>query len=231
MASFRWPLQLCGPLDTGLWRHFRHSLPLWTRSILVYVPVVVVLQCNRHSFKGTSAQLWKFPVDQAYREILGHDQAMLRQQWEIPRKRAFARGALLKFVASCVPKFNLWKIAFISFVYQRNGAQNRWRPKGDGKTSIKNCRKWLQKCFVTLYDVFWLWMSIEERDGYCHKMSHIVVECRKLSWRLSQMVVRFFCCRLLPAVPFPKNLLRLFFALKISSISEVIFKDPKTSKK
>ena len=33
---------------------------------------------------------------------------------------------------------------------------------------------------------------MEESDGNCHKMSQIVVTCRKLSWRLSQLVVTFF---------------------------------------
>ena len=33
---------------------------------------------------------------------------------------------------------------------------------------------------------------MEQRDGNCHKMSQVVVKCRKLSWRLSQIVVTFF---------------------------------------
>ena len=33
---------------------------------------------------------------------------------------------------------------------------------------------------------------MEQRDENCHKMSQIVVTCRKLSWRLSQIVVTFF---------------------------------------
>ena len=33
---------------------------------------------------------------------------------------------------------------------------------------------------------------MEQRDGNCHKMSQVVVKCRKLSWRLPQIVVTFF---------------------------------------
>ena len=52
---------------------------------------------------------------------------------------------------------------------------------------------------MTIYDVLWRFMSMESRDGNCHKMSQIVVTCRKLSWRLSQIVVTFF------PVPFPPS--------------------------
>ena len=45
---------------------------------------------------------------------------------------------------------------------------------------------------MTIYDVLWRFMSREQRDGNCHKMSQIVVKWRKLSWRLSQIVVTFF---------------------------------------
>ena len=41
---------------------------------------------------------------------------------------------------------------------------------------------------------------MEQRDGNCHKMSQTVVKCRKLSWRLSQIVVTFFF-----PVPFPPS--------------------------
>ena len=43
-----------------------------------------------------------------------------------------------------------------------------------------------------MYDVLWRFMSKEQRDGNCHKMSQVVGKCRKLSWRLSQIVVTFF---------------------------------------
>ena len=35
-------------------------------------------------------------------------------------------------------------------------------------------------------------MSMEQRDGNCHKISQVVVKCRKLLWCLSQIVVTFF---------------------------------------
>ena len=41
------------------------------------------------------------------------------------------------------------------------------------------------------YDDLWRFMTfyvMEQRDGNCHKMSQVVVKCRKLSWRLSQIV-------------------------------------------
>ena len=44
-------------------------------------------------------------------------------------------------------------------------------------------------------------MSMELRDGNCHKMSQRVMTCRKLSSRLSPVVVTFFS-RPLPTVPF-----------------------------
>ena len=48
---------------------------------------------------------------------------------------------------------------------------------------------------MTIYDVF---MSMEQRDGNCHKMSQVVINCRDVCRRLSW---RFFS-RPLPAVPF-----------------------------
>ena len=45
---------------------------------------------------------------------------------------------------------------------------------------------------MTTYDDLWHFMSKEQRNGNCHKMSLIVVKCRKLSWHLSQIVVTFF---------------------------------------
>ena len=45
---------------------------------------------------------------------------------------------------------------------------------------------------MTIYDVLWRFMSMDWRDGNCHKRSQIVMTCRTLSWRLSQIVVTFF---------------------------------------
>ena len=55
---------------------------------------------------------------------------------------------------------------------------------------------------MTTDDVLWRFMSKKQSDGNCHKMSQNVVKCRRLSWRLSQIVVTFYFCRSLPAVPF-----------------------------
>ena len=94
----------------------------------------------------------------------------------------------------------------------------RRNPKGDGRKGMggrgrdRKCHKlsWrLSQIVVTnfmttydvLYDVLWRFMSMEQRDGNCHKMSQVVVNvvncrdvCRKLSWH--------FFSRPLPAVPF-----------------------------
>ena len=80
----------------------------------------------------------------------------------------------------------------------------RGREEGDGTENVINCRDVCRKLswhFMTTYDDLWRFMSMEQRDGKCHKMSQVVVQCRKLSWRLSQIVVTFFS-RPLPAVPF-----------------------------
>ena len=71
----------------------------------------------------------------------------------------------------------------------------RGREEGDGTENVINCRDVCRKLswhFMTTYDVLWRFMSMEQRDGNCHKMSQIVETCRKLSWRLSQIVVTFF---------------------------------------
>ena len=43
--------------------------------------------------------------------------------------------------------------------------------------AVVNCRKFC-RFFMTNFMTF---VSMEQRDGNCHKMSHIVIKCRKLS--------------------------------------------------
>ena len=55
---------------------------------------------------------------------------------------------------------------------------------------------------VPIYDVLWRFMSMEQRDGNCRKMSQIVVTCRKSSCTFAANCRDIFCSRPLPAVPF-----------------------------
>ena len=54
---------------------------------------------------------------------------------------------------------------------------------------------------MSFWVVAFLWrsMSMEQRDGNCHKISQIVVHFHKLSWRFSQIVVTLVFSRPLPA--------------------------------
>ena len=87
---------------------------------------------------------------------------------------------------------------------QEPAKSKRGREEGDGTENVINCRDVCRKSswqLMTTYDDLWRFMSVEQRDRNCHKMSQVVVKCRKLSWRLSQIVVTFLSCPL-PAIPF-----------------------------
>ena len=85
--------------------------------------------------------------------------------------------------------FWLWKMGAFgeSLVFQEKHPElrkglpaksKRGREEGDGTENVINCRK-LSQVVVTFYDEFFLWrfMSREQRDGNCHKMSQL--GCRK----------------------------------------------------
>ena len=94
--------------------------------------------------------------------------------------------------------------------YGKHFLTNSVKSKGDGKRgTAKTVSQMVAKCRkMTFYDglwrswhfILWRFMSMEQRDGICHKMSQIVIKCCKLSWRLSQIAVTFFL-----AVPFPPS--------------------------
>ena len=54
----------------------------------------------------------------------------------------------------------------------------RGREEGDGTENVINCRDVCRKLswhFMTTYDDYWRFMSMEQRDGNCHKMSQVVL--------------------------------------------------------
>ena len=56
----------------------------------------------------------------------------------------------------------------------KSAKSNKGRQKGDSKKSVINCRKLSQKYFMTFYkpsDILSHFMSMEQRDGNCPKMS------------------------------------------------------------
>ena len=84
---------------------------------------------------------------------------------------------------------------------QEPAKPKRGQEEGDRTENVINCCDVCRKLswhFMTTYDDLWRFMSMEQRDGNCHRMSQVVVNCRdacrKFSWR-------FFPCAL-PAIPF-----------------------------
>ena len=114
---------------------------------------------------------------------------------EIPPKGAFW-AQLVPFGLS--PRLLSPPLDFPSFRQHKTGEIQ----KGTGGRGRE------RQIVVTFYDDLWrfmtnfmTFMSMEQRDGNCHKMSRkLSWPCRKLSWRLSQIVVTFFF-----PVPFPPS--------------------------
>ena len=119
--------------------------------------------------------------------------------------------------------------------------EDRQNAKGDGqkgtaKKTVINCPKLSQHVSWHFYDNLWrlmtiddvFFLSVEQREENCHKMSQIVVQCCKLLWCLSQIVVTFlgiklFCLQLeafnLQLEPFCLQLTFLAYSGKVLLIS------------